>query len=133
VVLLTVLVTNLGAQPAGKTMQGYWMGIDPVDGGDQRRGLVEQSDGTFAMVGRDTHLTLCDHTDYGIATFEDGVVGNGRRTIASDNLKLTCFGNGQVVMLKARYELVSDNLMIETVTRQDGTPIHTLILHRVSR
>jgi hypothetical protein len=109
------------------------MGIDPVDGGDQRRGFVEQADGTMAMAGRDTHLTLCDHSDYGIATFDDGVVGDKRRTMTSDNLVLTCFGNGQIVALKARYELVSDNLMTETVTMQDGTPVHTLFLHRVSQ
>jgi hypothetical protein len=133
VVVLAVLTSHLWAQPAGKTIQGYWMGIDPVDGGDQRRGFVEQADGTFAMVGRDTHLTLCDHTDYGIARFEDGVVGARRQTIASDNLVLTCFGNGQAVLLKARYELVDDNLMTETVTLQDGTPVHTMFLHRVSQ
>jgi hypothetical protein len=42
--------------------------------------------------------------------------------MASDNRKLTCFGNGQTVLLKARYELVAANLMIEMVTRPDGTP-----------
>jgi hypothetical protein len=133
VALLAVLVTHLWAAQPPKTMQGYWMGIDPVDGGDQRRGFVIVADGTAVMAGRDTRLTLCDDSDFGIATFEDGVVDDRRRTIASDNLVLTCFGNGQTVLLKARYELVSDNLMTETVTLQDGSPVHTMFLHRVSQ
>jgi hypothetical protein len=131
--LLTVLVTHAWAQPAAKTMQGYWMGIDPVDGGDQRRGLVQQANGLFVLAARDTRLTLCDGTDFGIATFEDGVVGNRRRTIVSNNLRLACFGNGQVVMLRVRFDLLDDNLMLETVSRQDGTLVHTMFLHRVSQ
>lgn len=115
-----------------KTFQGYWMGIDPVDGGDQRRGLVRRANGLFSLAGRDTHLTLCDHSDYGIATFDDGVLVSPRELV-SDNMELTCFGNGQTVLLRARYELVNDTLMIETVTRQDGTPVHTMPLHKVSQ
>ena len=59
VALLTVTVLGLvlaarlwaqpsGVQPPGKTareFQGYWMGIDPLDGGDSRRSLVQLNDG----------------------------------------------------------------------------------------
>jgi hypothetical protein len=33
---------------------GYWMGVDPVDGGDSRRGFTRHADGTIAMIGRDS-------------------------------------------------------------------------------
>jgi hypothetical protein len=53
--------------------------------------------------------------------------------MTSDTVKLSCFGNGAVVLLKARYELVDDSLMLEHLTTQDDQPIHTLVLHKVSR
>ena len=34
---------------------GYWMGVDPVDGGDARRTLILRSDGKYAMAGRERH------------------------------------------------------------------------------
>lgn len=63
------------AQPTGKAghgFQGYWMGVDPVDGGDARRSLIQREDGKFALAARDTVLTLCGGTDRGFASFEDG-------------------------------------------------------------
>jgi hypothetical protein len=35
---------------------GYWMGIDPLDGGDSRRGITRNNDRTFSVIGRDTVL-----------------------------------------------------------------------------
>ena len=32
--------------------QGYWMGVDPVDGGDARRSLILRSDGKYALAAR---------------------------------------------------------------------------------
>ena len=49
--------------------QGYWMGVDPVDGGDARRSLILRSDGKYALAARDSMLTLCDSTDRGFASF----------------------------------------------------------------
>src|SRR5262245_8857394 len=77
-----VLVVRLWAQPPGKhtskIFQGYWMGVDPLDGGDSRRSLVRQQNGTYALAGRDSFLTLCDNTDRGFISFDDGVtVGLG--------------------------------------------------------
>ena len=37
--------------------QGYWMGVDPVDGGDARRSLILRSDGKYALAARDSMLT----------------------------------------------------------------------------
>jgi hypothetical protein len=136
VFLGAVLVVRLWAQPPGKntskTFQGYWMGVDPLDGGDSRRGLVQQQNETFAMAGRDSYLTLCDNTDRGLITFEDGVVV-GRGVMRTDNLKITCFNTGAVVLLKARYVLIDDSVMTEVVTAQDGTPVDTIIFHKVSQ
>ena len=74
ILLAVVLGVQAWAQPkkAAAGFQGYWMGVDPLDGGDSRRSLVQQSDGTFALAGRDSVLTLCDGTDRGFVRFDDG-------------------------------------------------------------
>jgi hypothetical protein len=131
-----VLVARLWAQPTGKhtskIFQGYWTGVDPLDGGDSRRSLVQQQDGTFAMAGRDSFLTLCDNTDRGFINFDDGVVV-GRGEMRTNNLNITCFNSGAVVRLKASYVLIDDNVMTEVTTAQDGTPVDTIIFHKVSQ
>jgi hypothetical protein len=131
-----LLAVRLWAQPPGKNtsriFQGYWMGVDPLDGGDSRRGLVKQHNGTFALAGRDTFFTLCDNTDRGFISFEDGVVV-GRGTMRTDNLKITCLNTGAIVLLKARYVLIDDSTMVEVVTAQDGTPVDTIVFHKVSQ
>ncbi len=132
VLVAAVFMARLFAQPPVKAFQGYWMGVDPLDGGDSRRGLVVQDDGTFAMAGRDSFLTLCDDSDRGIATFDDGVVV-GRRVMTTNNLKLSCFGNGALVLLRARYELISETAMVETLTAQDGSPVTRIVFHKISK
>jgi hypothetical protein len=129
--MVAVLVVRVWAAPPVKSFQGYWMGIDPVDGGDQRRSFIRQEDGTFAMVGRDSFLRLCDSTDRGLISFSDGVI-TGRHSMASDNLKIACFNTQSTVILRARYELIEDNLMTEETTMQDGTRVQVLVLHRIS-
>jgi hypothetical protein len=72
--------------------QGYWMGVDPVDGGDARRSLILRSDGTYALAARDTLLHLCDSTDRGFASFDDGTVVSRtmmRRTRSSSSASTT--------------------------------------------
>src|SRR4249920_993142 len=71
--------------PGHADFQGYWMGVDPVDGGDARRSLILRSDGKYALAGRDTMLTLCDSTDRGFASFDDGTVV-GRNVMQSNTL-----------------------------------------------
>jgi hypothetical protein len=129
----TVLAAHLWAQAPSTTFQGYWIGIDPVDGGDQRRSLVQQDDGLYTVVGRDTTLTLCGGTDFGISTLQDGTLSNRNRTIESDSMTLRCFNNNTTLALRARYELVNDFMLLETITRQDGTPVHSMVMHKISR
>src|SRR4030095_3044387 len=66
VVLGTILAASVWAQPLrvpaqGRPhadFQGYWMGVDPLDGGDSRRSLVRRSDDTYALAARGSVLTL---------------------------------------------------------------------------
>jgi hypothetical protein len=132
--LVTVLVARVWAQP-GKTtreFQGYWMGVDPVDGGDSRRSLVQLNSGMFALAGRDSVLTLCDGTDRGFASFDDGEVV-GRTMMQSNTLTIKCFNNGATVVLHVRYELISNGLMIEVTTRPDGSAVSTIVFHKMSQ
>jgi hypothetical protein len=133
--LVAVLVARVWAQPSGKStreFQGYWMGVDPVDGGDSRRSLLQLASGKFALAGRDSVLTLCDGTDRGFASFEDGEVV-GRNAMQSNSLTIKCFNNGALVVLHVRYELIGDGMMIEVTTRQDGSPVSTIVFHKVSQ
>jgi hypothetical protein len=123
---------NAHAQERSKAdFQGYWMGIDPVDGGDARRSLIRRSDGHYSLAGRDSMLTLCDSTDRGFASFDDGTVV-ARNVLVSNSLTIQCFNNGATVHLHLRFELVDDGLMIETATLASGTPVSTIVLHKVS-
>jgi hypothetical protein len=121
---------RIWAAPPAKTFQGYWIG-DPVDGGDQRRRFELREDGIVSVIGRDSFLRLCDNTDRGLVTIDDGVFVR-RDVVTTDNLRLTCFGTGAIVVLKARFELVNDSLMLEHLTTQDDAPVHRLVLHRIS-
>jgi len=120
------------AQSRGRAeFQGYWMGVDPVDGGDARRSLVLRTDGKYALAGRDSVLTLCDSTDRGFASFDDGTVVGGN-VMRSNMLVIKCFNNGATVQLHVTYELVDRGLMIETAALADGSPVSTIALHKVS-
>jgi len=133
ILLAVVLGVQAWAQPqkAAAGFQGYWMGVDPLDGGDSRRSLVQQSDGTFALAGRDSALTLCDGTDRGFVRFDDGEVLS-RNLMQSTTLTIECTNNGASVVLHARYELADKGLMTEVVTRPDGTPVTTIVFHKIS-
>jgi hypothetical protein len=134
-VIVTVFVARVWAQPPGKKMgdfQGYWMGVDPLDGGDSRRSLIRTETGTFALAGRDSVLSLCDGTDRGFVSFDDGAVVD-RNVMQTNTLTLRCFNNGASVVLHARYELVANGLMIEVLTRPDGSPVTTIVFHKVSQ
>ena len=111
--------------------QGYWMGVDPTDGGDARRSLIVRSDGKYSMAARDSMLHLCDNTDRGFASFDDGTV-IARNVLRSDSLIIKCFDTGATVQLHLLFELVEDGLMIETATLPDGSPVSTIVLHKVS-
>jgi hypothetical protein len=120
---------------AGHTLAGISGVLDgcrPVDGGDSRPSLVQLGNGKFALAGRDTVLTLCDGTDRGFASFDDGEVV-GRNVMQSDTLTIQCFNNGASVLLRVRYELVDRGRMAEVTTRPDGTPVSTIVFHKVSQ
>jgi hypothetical protein len=132
--LVAVLVSRVWAQPSARSardFQGYWVGVDPVDGGDARRSLVQLDNGKFALAARDTVLSLCDGTEHGFGSFEDGELV-GRNAIQSNTLLLKCFNNGASVVLHDRFELLANGLMLEITTRADGTPVSTIIFHKVS-
>jgi len=111
--------------------EGYWMGVDHVDGGDSRRSLVRGADGAFVLAARDSVLSLCDGTDRGYASFDDGQIVS-RNAMESNALTIQCFNNGASVVLRARYELLARGRMVEITTRQDGSPVSTIVFHKVS-
>ena len=132
-VLLVAVAVRVWAQPSKQAtgFQGYWMGVDPVDGGDARRSLVRQADGTYALAAHDSVLTLCDGTEHGFGSFSNGEVVD-KNVMRSNSLLLECFNNGARVTLHVTFELVEKTLMKETATREDGTPVSTIIFHKVS-
>jgi hypothetical protein len=104
--------------PSARQFVGYWMGIDPLDGGDSRRGITSNKDGTFSMIGRDTVFTLCDGTDRAIITGTDFTPASS--ALVSDDVVLTCTNN------------IDRNVVRETVTSQTDEPVDKIIFHRVS-
>jgi hypothetical protein len=130
-----LLVTRVWAKApatAAAGFQGYWMGVDHVDGGDSRRSIVQLDNGRFALAGRDSVLTLCDGTDRGFASFDDGEE-IGRDVLQSNTLVLRCFNNGAIVVLHVRFELLGKGLMVEHLTRPDGTQVSNIVFHKVSQ
>ncbi|MER7959320.1 hypothetical protein [Streptomyces sp. NPDC096030] len=112
------------------SVTGYWMGTDPLDGGDSRRGFTPNADGTVSMAGRDSYLSLCDGTDRGLAEFSDGVVKGP--TMTTDRFVITCFNNGAEVTLHARYRLIRPGVLRETLTTPEGAPVTEILFHKVS-
>jgi hypothetical protein len=106
------------------------MGIDPLDGGDSRRGITASDNRSFSVIGRDTVFTLCDGTDRAIVTVNDAKIVNS--ALVSDNLVIACTNNNSTVKLKVRYDVIDKNIIRETVTSQSGDPVDKSIFHRVS-
>ena len=109
---------------------GYWMGIDPLDGGDARRGTTPSGDATFSVIGRDTVFTLCDGTDRAVITFDDAVIVGS--ALVTDNALLTCTNGGASLSVKVRYDVVGRNIVRETTTTHSGGPVDEIMFHRVS-
>jgi hypothetical protein len=117
-----------GSRSSGRQFVGYWMGIDPLDGGDSRRGITRDGR-TFSVIGRDTVFTLCDNTDRAVIRGEARSSGSA---LVSDSLVITCFTNGSSVTLSARYEVLDRNIILETVRNQAGELVDQIVFHRVS-
>lgn len=109
---------------------GYWAGVDPLDGGDSRRGITDNGDGTFSVVGRDTVFTLCDDTDRAIVASDDATIEGSELT--SDDFVISCFGNDSKVRLNLTYEVVDANIIVEHLTDQDGEFVDKIVFHRLS-
>lgn len=114
----------------GGQFVGYWMGIDPLDGGDSRRAITPNEDRTFSLIGRDTVFTLCDDTDRAIVTVGDLTVRGSK--LVSDDFVISCTNTGATVRLKVRYEVVDRNIVREKLTSQTGEPVDEILFHRVS-
>jgi hypothetical protein len=123
-----------GHKKTARQFVGYWMGMDPLDGADVRRGITANNDGTFSMIGHDSFLTLCDETDRGIIEVSDfRPVGSKKKpALVSDNHVLTCTSNDTTRTLKNRTVLINKNVISETVTTQEGQFVDKTIYHRVS-
>jgi hypothetical protein len=120
---------DTGRGPGTQQFVGYWMGIDPLDGGDSRRGITPNDDGTLSVIGRDTVFTLCDNTDRAIVTVKDAALSDG--ALVSDNFVIACSNTNSTVRLKVRYDVIDENIVRETVTSQAGDPVDEIIFHRV--
>ena len=116
-------------KPDAGQFVGYWMGIDPLDGGDSRRGITRNGAGGFSLIGRDTVFTLCDDTDRALITGNGAIVGSA---LVLDDVVLTCFGNGTRLELTVRYEPLGEHVLREIVTTRDGNPVDEIVFHRVS-
>jgi hypothetical protein len=119
-----------GERSVARQFAGYWMGIDPLDGGDSRRGITKGKDRTLNVIGRDTVFTLCDGSDRAIVTVGDARLSGG--ALLSDDFVITCTNTRSTVRLKVRYDVVDRNVIRETVTSQAGEPVDEIIFHRVS-
>jgi hypothetical protein len=119
-----------GRNAQARQFVGYWMGVDPLDGGDSRRGITANKGRTFSVIGRDTVFTLCDGTDRAVITVDDAkTVGSA---LVSDNLVIRCTNTNSTVKLKVRYDVIDKNIIRETVTSQSNEPVDKIIFHRVS-
>jgi hypothetical protein len=115
--------------PGDRRFVGYWMGMDPLDSGDSRRGITRNGDRTFSMIGRDTVFTLCDDTDRAIVRVDARVAGSA---LVSDDLTIECTNTGATVRLRYRFELTDRDVARETVTRPNGEPVDQIVFHRLS-
>ena len=119
-----------GGKAKARQFVGYWMGIDPLDGGDARRGITVDDAGRFSMIGRDTVLTLCDDTDRALISGTGSIVDSA---LVLDDVVLECFNNEERLEVRVRFVPLGKNILREVVTTRTGTPVDEIVFHRVSR
>jgi hypothetical protein len=119
-----------GGGRGARQFVGYWMGIDPLDGGDSRRGITKGKGRSLSVIGRDTVFTLCDGSDRAIVTVGDARISGS--ALVSDNFVITCTNTKSTVKLKVRYDVIDRNIVREMVTSQTGEPVDEIVFHRVS-
>jgi hypothetical protein len=118
------------AKPKARQFVGYWMGIDPLDGGDSRRGITVDEAGHFSVIGRDTVFTLCDDTDRALITGTGEIVESA---LVFDDVVLECFGHGERLDLTVHFEPLGEHILREVVTTRTGDPVDEIVFHRVSQ
>jgi hypothetical protein len=114
---------------AARQYVGYWVGIDPLDGGDSRRAITAADNGDFSLIGRDTVFSLCDNTDRAVITADLTVAGS---SLASADLVIACTNTGETVHLNVRYDPIDKNIIRERVASPDGTFTDEITFHRLS-
>ena len=75
--------------------KGYWMGVDPLDGGDARRSLILRSDGRSRRGPRLHAHPLRQHRPRLRQPRRRTVVG--RTVMQSNTLTIQCFNDGATV------------------------------------
>jgi hypothetical protein len=68
---------------------GLWQGIDPIDGSEMLRSITRNGDGTFLIVGTESHYVGC-YGDRGKSVGTGVLEGN---VIASSDFTLICYGD----------------------------------------
>ena len=107
------IILVAGARPAREAsaqsrgsadFQGYWMGVDPVDGGDARRSLIRRSDGKYPRRPRYDAHALRQHRSR-LCQLRRWHRRRPQRD-AVEFLVIKCFNNGATVRLHVTFELV---------------------------
>ena len=73
---------------------------------------------------------MCDDTDRGFISFDDGVVSGD--ALETDNLTIECSNTGATVALRVRYEPAAPGVIVEHTTTLDGSPVSRIVFHKVS-
>lgn len=106
--------------------EGYWAGVDPNDGGDSRRTIINNGD-HYTMIGRDTVLTLCGGGERGTLS-GTGVMENDSLVI---NGSLDCT-DGASVGLTYSFTKLDDNLIVELLENAEtGSTIYEAYFWRL--
>eukprot|EP00522_Entomoneis_paludosa_P017156 CAMPEP_0172441176 /NCGR_PEP_ID=MMETSP1065-20121228/1750_1 /TAXON_ID=265537 /ORGANISM="Amphiprora paludosa, Strain CCMP125" /LENGTH=145 /DNA_ID=CAMNT_0013190411 /DNA_START=223 /DNA_END=660 /DNA_ORIENTATION=+ len=105
-----------GGTGADGYFEGYWVGIDPTDGGDTRRSIVQTGPDTYDVVARDSVLTLCGGQVAGFLTGVGTVDDEGKLRLQAP---LTCPDGSefQVVFIVTPFKR---NLMVERAETVGG-------------
>jgi hypothetical protein len=134
ILAVAALAGLAGAALAGnhpKDFAGYWMGTDPLDGGDTRRGITINDDGeTLSMAGRDSYVSSCaGNPERAFLSFDDGEINNDGQLVA-DGATIQCFPPANTTPINAdvTYELLDKGVMTETATVYLPEPPGTVTL-----
>jgi hypothetical protein len=126
--------TNAGQIDRSHYFIGLWQGIDPTDGSEVLRSVTKNQDGTFTIIGNETHFIGCQG-DRG-KVLGTGVLDGG--VIVSQDFRLICFGedyfdDSDDTVYSAPMEIVPDRRNRTIVEMYGNEAFNAAVLHRVSR